>query len=71
MDAFDADVLIYAANEGHPLGRRVRPLIPVGIPGNPDIADQQAVFNELWFQPAVQGALWLVGLAGLGRHLVA
>ncbi|MCA9533915.1 MAG: glycosyltransferase family 39 protein [Myxococcales bacterium] len=36
-----------------------------GIPGNPDIADQQAVFNELWFQPAVQGALWLVGLAGL------
>jgi predicted nucleic acid-binding protein len=28
MDAFDADVLIYAAVEGHPLGRRVRALFP-------------------------------------------
>jgi predicted nucleic acid-binding protein len=27
MDAFDADVLIYAAVPGHPLGRRVRPLL--------------------------------------------
>ncbi|MGA2470676.1 MAG: type II toxin-antitoxin system VapC family toxin [Solirubrobacteraceae bacterium] len=27
MDAFDADVLIYAATPGHPLGRRVRPLL--------------------------------------------
>lgn len=26
MDAFDADVLIYAAVNGHPLGRRVRAL---------------------------------------------
>lgn len=26
MDAFDADVLIYAAVDGHPLGRRVRSL---------------------------------------------
>lgn len=26
MDAFDADVLIYAAAEEHPLGRRVRAL---------------------------------------------
>jgi predicted nucleic acid-binding protein len=26
--AFDADVLIYAAVAGHPLGRRVRPLFP-------------------------------------------
>ena len=30
MDAFDADVLIYAAVRGHPLGRRVRALFPVG-----------------------------------------
>ena len=33
MDAFDADVLIYAAVDGHPLGRRVRalfPAVPVG-----------------------------------------
>lgn len=30
MDAFDADVLIYAAVDGHPLGRRVRALFPPG-----------------------------------------
>ena len=29
MDAFDADVVIYAAVAGHPLGRRVRALFPV------------------------------------------
>ena len=29
MDAFDADVLIYAATAGHPLGQRVRALFPV------------------------------------------
>ncbi|HVT67609.1 MAG TPA: PIN domain-containing protein [Trebonia sp.] len=28
MDAFDADVLIYAAVPGHPLGRRVAALFP-------------------------------------------
>jgi predicted nucleic acid-binding protein len=28
VDAFDADVLIYAAVPGHPLGRRVLPLLP-------------------------------------------
>ena len=28
MDAFDADVLIYAASADHPLGRRVRALFP-------------------------------------------
>ncbi len=28
MDAFDADVLIYAAVPGHPIGRRIRALIP-------------------------------------------
>lgn len=27
MTAFDADVLIYAASEGHPLGQRVRSLL--------------------------------------------
>ncbi len=35
MDAFDADVLIYAAVDGHPLGRRVRALVPAG-PGAVD-----------------------------------
>jgi predicted nucleic acid-binding protein len=29
VDAFDADVLIYAAQTGHPLGRRVRRLFTV------------------------------------------
>lgn len=36
MDAFDADVLIYAAVPDHPLGRRVRALFPndpVGVTG--------------------------------------
>lgn len=33
MDAFDADVLIYAAEPGHPLGRRVLPLLADGAPG--------------------------------------
>jgi predicted nucleic acid-binding protein len=30
VDAFDADVLIYAAAPGHPLGGRVAALFPVG-----------------------------------------
>jgi predicted nucleic acid-binding protein len=30
MDAFDADVLIYAVVPGHPLGRRVAALLPRG-----------------------------------------
>lgn len=30
MDAFDADVLVYAAVPGHALGRRVRALFPAG-----------------------------------------
>lgn len=34
MDAFDADVVIYAAVPGHPLGRRVAALFPVGPPGH-------------------------------------
>lgn len=37
MDAFDADVLIYAAVPGHDLGRRVRRLLAVaGDAGRPD-----------------------------------
>jgi predicted nucleic acid-binding protein len=31
VDAFDADVLIYAAVTGHPLGRRIRALFPRGV----------------------------------------
>lgn len=33
MDAFDADVLIYAAVPHHPLGQRVRALFPAAPPG--------------------------------------
>lgn len=33
MDAFDADVLIYAAAPAHPLGRRVRRLFSAENPG--------------------------------------
>ena len=33
MDAFDADVLIYAAAPDHPLGRRVLALFPAGPAG--------------------------------------
>lgn len=35
MDAFDSDVLIYAAVAGHPLGRRVRALFPTGPTASP------------------------------------
>jgi hypothetical protein len=31
MDAFDADVLIYAAVPGHPLGRRVAALVTLVV----------------------------------------
>jgi predicted nucleic acid-binding protein len=34
MDAFDADVLIYAAAAGHPLGTRVRALFPADSVGS-------------------------------------
>jgi len=33
MDAFDSDVLIYAAAPGHPLGERVAALFPARPPG--------------------------------------
>jgi predicted nucleic acid-binding protein len=36
VDAFDADVLIYAAVDGHPLGMRVRALFPAGPIGPSD-----------------------------------
>jgi predicted nucleic acid-binding protein len=35
VDAFDADVLIYAANPGHPLGERVAALFPPGPVATP------------------------------------
>ena len=59
MDAFDADVLIYAANEGHPLGRRVRPLIPAGLPGGPNGSagvGSMLLIAELLTKPVRQAA---------------
>lgn len=35
MDAFDADVLIYAAAPGHPLGERVAAMFPKAPVGSP------------------------------------
>src|ERR1039458_7485514 len=37
MDAFDADVLIYAAAPGHPLGQSVRALFPEDSPDDTGI----------------------------------
>ena len=59
MDAFDADVLIYAANEDHPLGRRVRPLIPAGVPGGTESVagvGSMLLIPELLTRPARQAA---------------
>lgn len=59
MDAFDADVLIYAANECHPLGRRVRPLIPAGLPGGPEESagvGSMLLIPELMIKPSRQDA---------------
>ena len=59
MDAFDADVLIYAANAGHPLGRRIRPLIPIDPPGGPDEAagvGSMLLIPELMIKPSRQDA---------------
>jgi predicted nucleic acid-binding protein len=36
VDAFDSDVLIYAAAPGHPLGDRVAALFPADPPGDRD-----------------------------------
>lgn len=59
MDAFDADVLIYAANDGHPLGRRVRPLIPAGPAAGPEGSagiGSMLLIPELLTKPVSQDA---------------
>lgn len=48
MDAFDADVLIYAAVDGHPLGLRVRALFP---PGPVDPSDAPAGIGSVLLLP--------------------
>jgi predicted nucleic acid-binding protein len=48
VDAFDADVLIYAAVDGHPLGMRVRALFP---PGRIDPSDAPAGIGSVLLLP--------------------
>lgn len=50
MDAFDADVLIYAAVPDHHLGRRVRALFPVAPP---EVTGQLAGTGSLLLIPEV------------------
>lgn len=59
MDAFDADVLIYAAVAGHPLGRRVRALFAAdGIDGEAGVVGIGSVLllPELLARPIRDGA---------------
>ncbi|MGH9223284.1 MAG: type II toxin-antitoxin system VapC family toxin [Acidimicrobiales bacterium] len=59
MDAFDADVLIYAAIDGHPLGRRVRALFPPGPVGPSDASagiGSVLLLPELLAKPTRAGA---------------
>jgi PIN domain len=58
MDAFDADVLIYAATPGHELGRRIRALLlhgPMG-PTDPARAGSVLLVPELLSRPLRDGA---------------
>ncbi len=54
MDAFDADVLIYAAVDGHPLGRRVRALFGTG-PGTVGVGSVLLI-PELMSKPMREGS---------------
>lgn len=59
MDAFDADVLIYAAAPGHPLGRRVRALLPAGPVASTDApagVGSMLLVTELLTKPLRDGA---------------
>jgi len=59
MDAFDADVLIYAAVSDHPLGARVRALFPVqSVEGTGAVAGIGSVLllPELLAKPLREGA---------------
>lgn len=67
MDAFDADVLIYAAVAGHSLGRRVRHLFPVEpVDGTGAIAGIGSVLllPEILSKPLREGASEELGELG-------
>ena len=69
MDAFDADVLIYAASPEHPLGRRVRALFPEA-PGAIAGVGSVLLLPEVLAKPMRDGADEEVGvLAGLLSRL--
>ena len=66
MDAFDADVLIYAAVPGHPLGRRVAALLNAGAAGTPVGAGSVLLLPEVLGKPLGDGTADEVrALAGL------
>ncbi len=72
MDAFDADVLIYAAVRGHPLGQRVMALLPSMMePGDaPAGIGSVLLLPELLSKPTRDGAQHeLVALAALLARL--
>jgi len=59
VDAFDADVLIYAAVAGHPLGRRVRAMFPAeATAATGEVAGLGSVLliPELFAKPMRDGA---------------
>jgi len=58
VDAFDADVLIYAAVPDHPLGRRVAALLPprVGRSGAPAGVGSLLLLPEVLGKPIRDGA---------------
>ena len=66
MDAFDADVLIYAAVPGHPLGRRVAALLHAGAAGTAVGAGSVLLLPEVLGKPLRDGTADEVrALAGL------
>lgn len=70
MDCFDADVLIYAAVPGHPLGRRVAALFKRAAPGVLAGAGSVLLLPEVLGKPLRDGAPGEVrALAGLLARL--
>ncbi|MDQ3886573.1 MAG: PIN domain-containing protein [Actinomycetota bacterium] len=69
IDAFDADVLIYAAVDEHPLGRRVRALFPTE-PGSTAGMGSVLLLPEILAQPMRDGHTdELIALASLLSRL--
>jgi predicted nucleic acid-binding protein len=70
MDAFDADVLIYAAVPGHPMGRRVAALFRSAAPGTMAGTGSVLLLPEVLSRPLRDGATDEVRvLAGLLARL--